>query len=81
MSSSGKWLRTSFIWLVLALAIVLVIVVFFRPPSDTAPVNVSTILDHIRMDISTGQKDTLTVASNTITLARGAQRQQYRLYE
>src|SRR6266851_5798849 len=71
MSSSGKWLRTSFIWLVLALAIVLVIVVFFRPPSDTAPVNVSTILDHIRMDISTGQKDTLTVASNTITLARG----------
>src|SRR6266851_3646934 len=71
MSSSGKWLRTSFIWLVLALAIVLVIVVFFRPPSDTAPVNVSTILDHIRMDISTGQKDTLTVASNTITLTRG----------
>ena len=71
MSSSGKWLRTSFIWLVLALAIVLVIVVFFRPPSDTAPVNVSTILNHIRMDISTRQKDTLTVASNTITLARG----------
>ncbi len=71
MSSSGKWLRTSFIWLVLALAIVLVIVVFFRPPSDTAPVNVSIILNDIRMDISTGQKDTLTVASNTITLARG----------
>ena len=71
MSSSGKWLRTSFIWLVLALAIVLVIVVFFRPPSDTAPVNVSTILNDIRMDISTGQKDTLTVASNTITLTRG----------
>ena len=71
MSSSGKWLRTSFIWLVLALAIVLVIVVFFRPPSDTAPVNVSTILNHIRMDISTEQKDTLTVASNTITLTRG----------
>jgi cell division protease FtsH len=71
MSSSGKWLRTSFIWLVLALAIVLVIVVFFRPPSDTTTVNVSTILNDIRMDISTGQKDTLTVASNTITLTRG----------
>ncbi len=71
MSSSGKWLRTSFIWLVLALAIVLVIVVFFRPSSDTTPVNVSTILNDIRMDISTGQKDTLTVASNTITLTRG----------
>jgi cell division protease FtsH len=71
VSSSGKWLRTSFIWLVLALAIVLVIVVFFRPPSDTTSVNVSTILNDIRMDISTGQKDTLTVASNTITLTRG----------
>jgi cell division protease FtsH len=71
MSSRGKWLRTSFIWLVLALAIVLVIVVFFRPPSDTTSVNVSTILNDIRMDISTGQKDTLTVASNTITLTRG----------
>ncbi len=71
MSSSGKWLRTSFIWLVLALAIVLAIVVFFRPPSDTTTVNVSTILNHIRMDISTGQKDMLTVASNTITLTRG----------
>ncbi len=71
MSSSGKWLRTSFIWLVLALAIVLVILVFFRPPSDTTTVNVSTILNHIRMDISTGQKDMLAVASNTITLTRG----------
>jgi cell division protease FtsH len=71
MSSSGKWLRTSFIWLVLALAIVLVILVFFRPPSDTTTVNVSTILNDIRVDISKGQKDTLTVASNTITLTQG----------
>jgi cell division protease FtsH len=71
MSSGGKWLRTSFIWLVLALAIVLVIVVFFRPSSDTTPVNVSTILNHIRLDISTDKTDTLTVASNTITLTRG----------
>ncbi len=71
MSSNGKWLRTSFIWLVLALAIVLVIVVFFRPPSDTTTVNVSTILNDIRMDISKGQRDTLDVASNTITLTRG----------
>jgi len=71
MSSSGKWLRTSFIWLVLALAIVLVIVVFFRPPSDTNSVNVSTILNDIRMDISTGQKDTLTVASIEMAPAKG----------
>ncbi len=40
MSSGGKWLRTSFIWLILALALVLIIIVFFRPSSDTNSVNV-----------------------------------------
>ncbi len=71
MSSSGKWLRTSFIWLILALALVLIIVVFFRPSSDTTTVNVSTILNDIKADISRNQKDTLSVSSATITLTRG----------
>src|SRR5258708_5212713 len=71
MSSSGKWLRTSFIWLVLALAVVLIIVVFFHPSSDTTTVNVSTILNDIKTDMYNHQKDTLMVASDTITLTRG----------
>src|SRR6266704_4336435 len=65
MSSGGKWLRTSFIWLVL------VIIVFFRPSSDTNSVNVSTILNDIKMDMAKGQKDTLSVSTNAITLTRG----------
>ena len=70
MSSSGKWLRTSFVWLILALAVVLVIVVFFRPPSDTTTVNVSTILNHIKTDMSNNQMDTLAVSTSTLTLTR-----------
>ncbi len=70
MSSSGKWLRTSFIWLILALALVLIIVVFFHPSSDTTSVNVSTILNNLKTDMSKNQKDTLTVGANTITLTR-----------
>src|ERR1700731_3436298 len=71
MSSSGKWLRTSFIWLVMLLAIVLIIVLFFRSPSDTRSVNVSTILTDIRTDNSKNLQDTLDVGSTTITLTRG----------
>lgn len=71
MSSGGKWLRTSFIWLILALALVLIIVVFFRPSSDMTTVNVSTILNDIKADMSRNLKDTLSVSSNTITLTRG----------
>ena len=71
MSTGGKWLRTSFIWLILALALVLIIIVFFRPSSDTNSVNVSTILNDIKMDVSKGQKDTLSVSANTIMLTRG----------
>ena len=71
MSSGGKWLRTSFIWLILALALVLIIVVFFRPSSDMTTVNVSTILNDIKADMSRNQKDTLSVSSSTITLTRG----------
>ena len=71
MSSGGKWLRTSFIWLILALALVLIIIVFFRPSSDTNSVNVSTILNNIKTDMAKGQKDTLSVGATTITLTRG----------
>ncbi len=71
MSSGGKWLRTSFIWLILALALVLIIIVFFRPSSDTNSVNVSTILNDIKIDMAKGQKDTLSVSTNAITLTRG----------
>ncbi|HEU0001129.1 MAG TPA: ATP-dependent zinc metalloprotease FtsH [Ktedonobacteraceae bacterium] len=71
MTSSGKWLRNSFIWLILALVIVLIIVLFFRTGSDTTQVNISTILNDIKTDIASNQTDTLDVASDTITLTRG----------
>jgi cell division protease FtsH len=71
MSSGGKWLRTSFIWLLLVLALVLIIVVFFRPSSDTTTVAVSTILNDIKTDIAKNQKDILSVSTNAITLTRG----------
>ena len=70
MTSSGKWLRNSFVWLLLALAIVLIIVFFFHSSSDTQPVNVSTILNDIKIDINKGHKDTLSVSSDTITLTK-----------
>jgi cell division protease FtsH len=71
MSSGGKWLRTSFIWLMIALAIVLIIFIFFRPSTDTNSVDVSTILNSIKADMAKGQKDTLSVGANTLTLTRG----------
>ena len=71
MSSGGKWLRTSFIWLMIALAVVLIIFIFFRPSSDTNSVDVSTILNSIKTDMAKGQKDTLSVGTNTLTLTRG----------
>ncbi len=70
MSSNGKWIRTSFLLLLVTLAIVLV-VIFFRTPSDTQSVNVSTILADIKTDMNKNQHDTLNVASNTLTLTRG----------
>ena len=72
MSSSGKWIRMSFILLLIALAIVLV-VVFFRQTPDTRSVNVSNILADIKTDISNNQQDTLIVSSDHITLIRGKQ--------
>jgi cell division protease FtsH len=70
MPSSGRWLRISFIVVLIALAVV-VIVLVFRPLSETQPVNVSTILSDIKADMAKNQKDTLDVASDTITLTRG----------
>ena len=67
---SGKWVRTSFFLLLIALAIVLV-VLFFHPASDTKSVNVSTILTDIKADMRKNQQDTLNVGSDTITLTRG----------
>ena len=71
MSTGGKWLRTSLIWLILALALVLIFFVIFRPSSDTNSVNVSTILNHVKTDMAKGQKDTLSVSASTLTLTRG----------
>ncbi len=71
MTSSGKWLRNSFIWLILALVIVLIIVLFFHSGSDTTQVNISTILNDIKTDIARNQTDTLLVSNDTITLTRG----------
>lgn len=70
MSSNGKWIRTSFILLLLTLAIILA-VIFFRSSSDTKQENVSTILAHIKTDINNNQQDTLNVSNDTITLTRG----------
>src|SRR5215467_3848673 len=71
MNSGGKWLRTSIIWLIIALAFVLIIFIFFRPSSDTNSVDVSTILTSIKTDMAKAQKDTLAVGTNTLTLTRG----------
>src|SRR5712691_4312526 len=71
MSSSGKWIRTSFFLLAITLAIVLA-VIFFRSTSDTKTVTVSTILADIKTDMSKNQQDTLNVNSGTITLSRGS---------
>src|SRR6266567_656990 len=70
MPSSGRWRRISFIVVLIALAVV-VIVLIFRPLSETQPVNVSTILSDIKADMAKSQKDTLDVSSDTITLTRG----------
>src|SRR5438876_7953278 len=70
MSNNGKWARTSVFLLLIALAIGAV-VFFFRSPSDTKSVNVSTILADIKTDMNKGQQDTLTVSNDMITLIRG----------
>jgi cell division protease FtsH len=71
MFSSGKRLRTSLVWLVVILALGLIIVLLVRTPSNTQQVTVSRILADVKSDIQRGQKDSLEVASNTLTLTRG----------
>jgi cell division protease FtsH len=70
MFRSGKRLRTSLIWLVVILAIVLVGVLFFHQSTPTQQVTVSSMLAHIKTDIQ-HQTDTLEVGNNTLTLTRG----------
>jgi cell division protease FtsH len=72
MFRSGKWLRTMLVWLVVILAIGLVIVLFFRTPSNTQQVTVSRMLADVKADIQRGQTDTLDVASSMLTLTRGS---------
>ena len=72
MTTNGKWLRTSIFWLLIALAIVVIVILIVHPTSGTRQVTVSTILNDIKADINKGQKDTLSVGNNTLTLTRGA---------
>src|SRR5215831_8736970 len=71
MPSSGRWIRTTFIFILVVLAAVLIVTFVFRPLSDTKDVNVSTILTDIKADIAKNQQDTLDVTNDTITLTRG----------
>ncbi len=71
MFSSWKRMRTSLIWLVVILAIAMAVLLFFRQPSDTQQITVSTMLAHIKTDIQRGQTDKLDVANDTLTLMRG----------
>jgi cell division protease FtsH len=70
MSTYGKWLRTSLLWLLILLVIVLIAVFIFRPQSNAKQVTVSTILHNIQVDKGK-QQDTLSVSSDTLTLTRG----------
>src|SRR2546428_5820476 len=72
MPSSGRWLRTSFILILVVLAAVLVITFVSRPLSDTKSVNVSTILTDIKTDMAKQQQDILNVSNDTMTLTRGS---------
>src|SRR5712691_1930741 len=71
MSKIGKWLRPALFPLLIVVAFIVVIVFVFRSQNDIQTVNVSTILNHIKTDISISQQDTLTVSSDSITLIRG----------
>src|SRR5918911_2400005 len=70
-ANNGKWLRTSFFWLLIALAVAVIAVFIFHPSSDTKTVNVSTVLNDIKTDIAKNQQDTLSVSGDTLTLIRG----------
>ncbi|GAC1554490.1 MAG: ATP-dependent zinc metalloprotease FtsH [Ktedonobacteraceae bacterium] len=72
MTSNRKWLRPSVFWLLITIVAVVIVVFIFRSPSDTASVNVSTILVDIKADSAKNQQDQLNVLGNTITLTRGS---------
>ena len=55
MFSSGKRLRTSLTWLVVILAVIMVILLFFRPTSDTKQVTVSQLLAQVKTDMQIGR--------------------------
>ncbi len=71
MPSSGRWLRTTFIFILVVLAAVLIVTFVFRPLSDTKLVNLSTILTDIKADMANNQQDTLDISTDTLTLTRG----------
>ncbi|MBE3559510.1 MAG: ATP-dependent zinc metalloprotease FtsH [Ktedonobacteraceae bacterium] len=71
MSTNGKWLRTSFFWLLTLIAVIAVFLLIFRPSSSANQVNVSTILSHVKADIAQNKQDTLTVSGTMLTLTRG----------
>src|ERR1041385_3552311 len=71
MSINRKWLRTSIFWLLAVLVLFLIIGFIFRPQSHIKPVNVSTILTHIKADMKKNKQDILTVGNGTLTLTRG----------
>ena len=71
MTSRGKWLRTSVLWLLIALIFAVIIFFFFRIQDAPKPASVSTILTDLKTDIAKGQQDTVEVSSDTVTLVRG----------
>ncbi|MGH2505974.1 MAG: ATP-dependent zinc metalloprotease FtsH [Ktedonobacteraceae bacterium] len=71
MFRSWKRMRTGLIWLVVILAIAMAFLLFFRQPSDTQTVTISTMLAHIKTDTQHTQIDKLDVADDTLTLTRG----------
>ena len=71
MSMKGKWLRTSFFWLLTLLIAVLIIVFAFRPQTSVKSVTISTLMSDLKSDIARGQIDTLTTSSGSLILARG----------
>src|SRR6266571_4605473 len=71
MSNNWRWLRNSFISLVILTIIVLVISYLFRSSIETKPVDLSTILTDLKTDIDKHRLDTLSVNSDTVTLIRG----------
>lgn len=72
MLGNRRWIRTGIIWLLALLVVFLLLFIFVRPQSNTKTVTVSTILQHIKEDISKNQADTLDITSDSLTLTRGS---------